>query len=428
MRYALLREVVLLALDTLRTNKLRSGLTVLGIVIGITAIVGMTSLIRGFDESLRDSIRELGPNTIFLAKFSGVSLAAGRDFDELLRRPNLTIEDAQAIEKLAPSVGVVDIWLGAGGPPTQERVTYRGDRTKMLGILGATEHFAEINFLGLQAGRFFTESEVARRRNVVVLGQTPYDALFGKSGTDPVGKKVRIGTMEYTVIGVVGKRPSAGGFNLGQDDFVVIPQTTYRKQFGIQVFRRGGITHQSVMIAAAPREDGLRESLVTEIEEIMRIRHGLTLDEANDFDVVTQDAALDVWNQVSRAVFLALVVISSIALMVGGIGVMAIMMISVTERTREIGVRKALGARRREILFQFLAEAAVLTAVGGILGIACGSSIGVLVSVATGFPVSLPWWSFALGLGFSAAVGIFFGMVPAIRAARLDPIEALRYE
>jgi putative ABC transport system permease protein len=427
-RYALLREVVLLALDTLRTNKLRSGLTVLGIVIGITAIVGMTSLIRGFDESLRDSIRELGPNTIFLAKFSGVSLAAGRDFDELLRRPNLTIEDAQAIEKLSPSVGVVDIWLGAGGPPTQERVTYRGDRTKMLGILGATEHFAEINFLGLQAGRFFTESEVARRRNVVVLGQTPYDALFGQSGTDPVGKKVRIGAVEYTVIGVVGKRPSAGGFNLGQDDFVVIPQTTYRKQFGIQIFRRGGITHQSVMIAVAPREDGLRETLVTEIEEIMRIRHGLTLDEANDFDVVTQDAALDVWNQVSRAVFLALVVISSIALMVGGIGVMAIMMISVTERTREIGVRKALGARRREILFQFLAEAAVLTAVGGILGIACGSGIGVLVSVATGFPVSLPWWSFALGLGFSAAVGIFFGMVPAIRAARLDPIEALRYE
>ena len=428
MRYALLREVVLLALDTLRTNKLRSGLTVLGIVIGITAIVGMTSLIRGFDESLRDSIRELGPNTIFLAKFSGVSLAAGRDFDELLRRPNLTIEDAQAIEKLAPSVGVVDIWLGAGGPPTQERVTYRGDRTKMLGILGATEHFAEINFLGLQAGRFFTESEVARRRNVVVLGQTPYDALFGQSGTDPVGKKVRIGTVEYTVIGVVGKRPSAGGFNLGQDDFVVIPQTTYRKQFGIQIFRRGGVTHQSVMIAAAPREDGLRESLVTEVEEIMRIRHGLKLDQANDFDVVTQDAALDVWNQVSRAVFLALVVISSIALMVGGIGVMAIMMISVTERTREIGVRKALGARRREILFQFLAEAAVLTAVGGILGVACGSGIGVLVSVATGFPVSLPWWSFALGLGFSAAVGIFFGMVPAIRAARLDPIEALRYE
>ena len=427
-RAGLLREVVLLALDTLRTNKMRSGLTVLGIVIGITAIVGMTSLIRGFDESLRASISELGPNTIFVAKFSGVSLAAGRDFDDLLRRPNLTVEDAQAIEKLAPSAGVVDIWLGAGGPPTQERVAYRGDRTTLMAILGATEHFAEINFLGLEAGRFFTAGEVDRRRNVVVLGQSPYDALFGKAGLDPIGKRVRIGAVEYAVIGVVGKRPAAGGFNLGQDDFVVIPQTTYRKQFGIQVFRQGGLTHQSVMIAAAPRSDAERATLVAEVEEIMRIRHGLKLDEPNDFDIVTQDAALDVWNQVSSAVFLALVVISSIALMVGGIGVMAIMMISVTERTREIGVRKALGARRREILFQFLAEAVVLTAAGGILGIALGSGIGVGVNLLTGFPVSLPWWSFAIGLGFSAAVGIFFGMYPAIKASRLDPIEALRYE
>ena len=160
----------------------------------------------------------------------------------------------------------------------------------------------------------------------------------------------------------------------------------------------------------------------------MRIRHSLTLDEPNDFDLVTQDAALDVWEQVSQATLLALVTISSIALMVGGIGVMAIMTISVTERTREIGLRKALGARRREILLQFLAEAVVLTSIGGILGIALGSAIGVIISLSTGFPVSLPWWSFALGLGFSAAVGIFFGMVPAIRAARLDPIEALRHE
>jgi putative ABC transport system permease protein len=183
-----------------------------------------------------------------------------------------------------------------------------------------------------------------------------------------------------------------------------------------------------VLIAVAPRTDGARASLLAEVEEIMRIRHELTLDEPNDFDVITQDAALNLWDQVSQATLLTLIVISSIALMVGGIGVMAIMTISVTERTREIGLRKALGARRREILFQFLAEAAVLTCLGGILGIAIGSAIGVTISVATGFPVSLPWWSFAIGLGFSAAIGIFFGMVPAFRAARLDPIEALRHE
>jgi putative ABC transport system permease protein len=424
----LVREILILALATLRTNKLRSGLTVLGVVIGITAIVGMTSLIRGFDNSLRDSITELGPSTIFVAKFSGVSLAAGRDFAELLRRPNLTVDDAKAIEKLAPSAGLVDIWLGAGGPPTQTRVFYRGESTKMLAVLGATERFADINFLDLEAGRFFTESEVNRRRNLVVLGQTPYQALFGRAGIDPIGKKVRVGPVEYTVTGVLGRRPAAGGFDLGQDDFVVIPETTYRRQFGIQVFRSGGQTHQSVLIAAAPREGATREALISEVEEIMRIRHGLRVDEASDFDVVSQDAALEVWGQVSRAIFLALVVISSIALMVGGIGVMAIMTISVTERTREIGLRKALGARRREILFQFLAEAAALTTVGGVLGIILGSAIGVTVNLATGFPVSLPWWSFALGLGFSATVGIAFGMVPAIRAARLDPIEALRYE
>ena len=428
MRFPLLREVVLVALDSLRANKMRSALTILGVVIGITAIVGMTSLIRGFDESLRDSIRELGPNTIFVAKFSGVSLAAGNEFADLLRRPNLTVDDATAIEKLAPSAGIVDIWLGAGGPPTQTRVFYGNERTKLLAVLGATENFANINFLDVQAGRFFTESEVSRRRNVVVLGQTPYQALFGASAADPVGKRVRIGAVEYAVVGVVGKRPSAGGFDLGQDDFVVIPETTYRKQFGIQIFRQGNATHQSVLIAVAPRNDGARAALLQEVEEIMRIRHELTLDEANDFDLITQDAALEVWDQVSQATLLTLIVISSIALMVGGIGVMAIMTISVTERTREIGLRKALGARRREILFQFLAEAAVLTCLGGILGIAIGSAIGVTISVATGFPVSLPWWSFAIGLGFSAAIGIFFGMVPAFRAARLDPIEALRHE
>ena len=425
---SLLREVVLLALDTVRTNKLRSALTTLGVVIGITSIVGMTSLIRGFDQSLRESIRELGPNTIFVSKFSGVSLAAGHRFAQLLRRPNLTVDDATAIEKLAPSAGLVDIWLGAGGPPTQTRVFHRNDQTKRLAVLGATENFASISFLDVQAGRFFTEGEVSRRRNVVVLGQTPYQALFGRAALEAVGKKVRIGPVEYTVVGVVGERPSVGRFDLGQDDFVVIPETTYRKQFGIQIFTHGGSPHQSVLIAVAPRSDGARQALLAEVEEIMRIRHSLTLDDPNDFDLVTQDAALNVWNQVSQATLLTLILISSIALMVGGIGVMAIMTISVTERTREIGLRKALGARRREILLQFLAEAVMLTSLGGVLGIALGSALGVTVSLATGFPVSLPWWSFAIGLGFSAAVGIFFGMVPAFRAARLDPIEALRHE
>src|ERR1043166_8803608 len=186
----------------------------------------------------------------------------------------------------------------------------------------------------------------------------------------------------------------------------------------------GAITN--IMISVLPRQGVPRSVAMADVERVMRIRHGLKLDEPNDFDLSTQDSFLKLWDRISQGTFLALVTISSIALMVGGIGVMAIMSISVTERTREIGVRKALGARRAEILFQFLMEAAVLTSFGGALGVALGSAIGWTVHFAAGFPISLPWWSFALGLGFSASVGIFFGMYPAVKASRLDPIEALR--
>jgi len=177
-----------------------------------------------------------------------------------------------------------------------------------------------------------------------------------------------------------------------------------------------------------PREGVSAKDAMDEIQRIMRVRHGLRLDQPDDFDMFTQDSILKLYERVSQATLFALVMISPIALMVGGIGVMAIMSISVTERTREIGVRKALGARRVEILFQFLMEASFLTSLGGILGIAFGSGIGLVVHLVSGFPVSLPWWSFAIGLGFSAAVGLFFGMYPAFKASRLDPIEALRYE
>ncbi|MFB3852965.1 MAG: ABC transporter permease [Vicinamibacterales bacterium] len=424
-RVALFADIVGIALDTLRANKLRSALTVLGIVIGITAIVGMSSLILGFDESLRNSIREMGPNTIFVSKFSGLSMSSGASFLDLMKRPNLTIPDARAIER-APSVAMVDVWLGAGGPGVQERLFYRNDRTRPIAILGTTEKFADINFLHLAAGRFFSETEVQHRRPVIVLGQTPVKALF--TNLDPIGKQVRVGRHLYTVVGVLDPRPGLGGFDTGQDDIAVIPYTTYQKQFGIDAMRIGRGEWRAIMIAVVPREDVPREQAQREVEEIMRIRHGLRLDQPNDFDIVTQDAALKLFTQITQGIFLALVVISSIALMVGGIGVMAIMMISVTERTREIGIRKALGARRREILWQFILEAVVLTSVGGILGILIGSAIGIGTAYFTDFPISLPWWSFAIGFGFSAGVGIFFGLYPAFKASRLDPIEALRYE
>ncbi len=431
LRSGLLGEIVTMSLDTLRTNKMRSALTVLGVVIGITSIVGMTSLLRGFDNSLRDSISQLGPNTIIVQKWGALSFASGKSFLEVARRPNLSREDALAIERDCPSVALIDVWLGAMGN-TQSRIYYGHDKTKAVAILGATENWASVNFAKLEMGRLFLPSEVDHRRQVVVLGKTPWESLF--PNIDPIGKVVRIGGNEFTVIGVLGKRPSPGGFSTGADDFAVIPYTAQEKFYGkVQKvrFTGGQLTNaavRSAMIAIVPNQDATREQAMAEAEAVMRIRHNLKLDEPNDFDLVTQDAILKVWDQFSQATFLALVVISSIALMVGGIGVMAIMMISVTERTREIGVRKALGARRREILWQFLIEAAFLTSAGGILGIILGSGIGLIIHWVSGFPISLPWWSFALGIGFSASVGIFFGLFPAIKASRMDPIEALRYE
>jgi putative ABC transport system permease protein len=413
-----------MAFETLRANKMRSALTIVGVVIGITAIVGMTSLVRGFDRSFREMLEGLGPNTIFVAKFSGISFMSGNDFIDLIRRPNLTPDDARALERLE-SVRFIDTMLGSGLSNSRERISYRGEETKRIQILGATEYFAQVGFIPLEAGRFFTAGELQHRRAVVVLGQTPLESLF--PFTDPIGKKVRVAGEQYTVIGVMGPRPSPGGFNVGQDDLAVIPYTRYQSQFGVASLNWSGGQHRDVTITVVPR-DGQRAVALREIEEVMRIRHGLRLDEPNDFDLVTQDAVARIWQQTTQAVFLALVVISSIALLVGGIGVMAIMTMSVTERTSEIGLRKALGAKPREILWQFLVEASVLTLAGGVLGVLLGSGTGLLVHFISGFPISLPWWSFALGLGFSASVGLVFGMVPAIRASRLDPIDALHHE
>jgi putative ABC transport system permease protein len=429
-RVGLVKEVVAMALDTLRSNKMRSGLTVLGVVIGITSIVGMTAMIRGFDQSLRDSIGAIGPNTIFIQRFGISSFANGGEIRQFLKRPNLSISDARALEQQATTLEYVDVELGAGpGPRTARRIYYRDLKTKNLLVLGTSEFFAEGTRIPILAGRFLNGTELQYRRNVVALGNTAYKALFEQSGTDPIGKTVRVGSERFEVVGVFDKRPSPGGFNLGADDFVVIPYTTFQTKFGLRAFSIGRMgTIMNIQISVLPREGVPLATALADVERVMRIRHGLKLDEPNDFDLLTQDAVLQLWDRISQATFFALVVISSIALMVGGIGVMAIMSITVTERTREIGVRKALGARRVEILFQFLMEAAFLTSLGGVLGIVLGSAIGWGVHFASGFPISLPWWSFAIGLGFSASVGIFFGMYPAFKASRLDPIEALRYE
>ncbi len=418
----LLAEILTMAVDTLRTNKLRSALTVLGVVIGVTSIVGMTSLIRGFGDQFESLIRQMGAETIYVAKLSISSIAGGKDFFDLMRRPDLTEEDAAAIKLGAPSARLVGTQLGGGPGSDGVRLSYKGTATKFMQIIGVGSNYPETNYLEMAQGRFFNEYEVDRRRNVVVLGAAPAEALF--PNLDPIDKKIRIGAEEFAVVGVLGKRPSLLGGN--PDEFAVIPITTYDKMFDPPRIR--GMLSRFLVISVVPYDGVPRSQVQAEVEQVLRSRHRLKVDLENDFDILTSDVLMRIFDQFTQAVSLALVVISSIALMVGGIGVMAIMTISVTERTREIGIRKALGAKRREILWQFLLEAVFLTSIGGLLGIALGSGVGMLVHVLTDFPVSLPWWSFALGIGFSATIGISFGMWPAFKASRLDPIEALRYE
>ena len=312
-RTGLVKEVVGMAFETVRTNKMRSGLTVLGVVIGITSIVGMTSLIRGFDQSLRDMIRAIGPNTIFIQRFGITSFANGAEITQLLKRPNLSLSDARALEQESTTLEFVDLELGAGpGPVTQQRIFYRDVKTKPLLVLGTSENFAAGTRIPILAGRFFNGTELQYRLNVVVLGNTAHKLLFEPDGVDPIGKFVRVGTQRFEVVGVFDERPAAGGFSLGQDDFVVIPYTSYQRVFGLRVgaVRVGGAsgTISNVQISVVARDGVDPKDAIADVERIMRIRHGLRLDEPNDFDISTQDQFLQLWDRISQGTFFALIV------------------------------------------------------------------------------------------------------------------------
>jgi putative ABC transport system permease protein len=394
---------------------MRSALTVLGIVIGITMVVGVTSLIRGFDSTITGQIQGMGPDTVFIAKFSIQSLTSGADFRELFSRPDITADDARAVRESVPAAKKVSMVYQSQGT----QAWYRGKRTSAAMVLqGVSAEFLEASDITLAAGRMLSQVDEMQRSDVVLLGAGPAQALFGAG--QGVGRHIRIAGREYRVIGVTEPRAIAGMVGGAADNFALVPSTNFRKLYGPDAGQPNMVVKAADRVAV--------ETLVRDVEALMRIRHGLRAHQPNDFDILTQESIMELWRQISTAIFMVLVALSSVALMVGGIGVMAIMLVSVTERTREIGIRKAIGARRGDILWQFLAEAAALAAAGGAIGVALGSGIGYVIYLATGFPVSLPWWSFAVPVAFSSVIGIFFGIYPASRAAGLDPVDALRYE
>ncbi len=411
-----IREAIVMALAAIKAHKMRAFLTVLGVLIGVTTVIAMVSIITGLNRSMSQQIESLGSNAIYVTKFE-IGITFGEPSEEERNRPPITFEDAMAVEQLCPSVEAVSPQNWGPGPKT---IKYGNNKVNYFQLIGVMPSYELVNNNYAEEGRFLTDGDVKYRAMVVVLGQDVADALF--SNLDPVGKEVSIAgrnfaPKKFTVIGVMEKRPSILGES--QNNFVLLPHTTYKKLYPEE---------KELLLIAKPKSPELMESALDEITQVMRIRRGLSADKPNNFALATQEDLMDMYRNITRAIYMVMVIISSIGLLVGGVGVMNIMLVSVTERTREIGIRKAIGARKKDILWQFLIEAMTLSGSGGILGIIIGLLLGELVGAVTPLAagVSVPW--IVLGFSFSVSVGLIFGIYPAYRAAKLDPIISLRYE
>ena len=415
MRLGILREIVNMALDSLRTHKLRSFLTLLGIVIGVMTVIGMVSIIQGLNRSFLSELESIGSDIIIVEKFEP-GIQVGRLSEEERQRKDFIFEDALAIQEECSYVKavvaslVVDLFADIP-------IKYQNKRSRDAYIVGMSEKQPEVLSVYLpERGRFFAESDVSHRTKVCVLGFDLAENLFPHSS--PLGKDIRIGPEKFRVIGVLKKRGSF--FGQSQDNFVGIPITTLMKHYP---YDRSGW-----QFIATPTQHEYLGDAMEQIINLLRVRRKVPFGQPNDFAVYTQDTIVDLYNQLTGAAYLVMIVISSIGLLVGGIGVMNIMLVSVKERTREIGIRKAIGARSGDILKQFLIEAVFLTATGGVIGILVGYGIAFLVKAATPLPASVTGWSVILGFVVSVSIGIFFGIFPAQKAAKLDPIVSLRYE
>ncbi len=406
---AQLFESVMLALASIWANKLRSMLTLLGNIVAVSSIITVVALITGVNEAVSDAIlSDLGADS-FTIQRTGVTQNED-DFERMRNNPLVTLEDADAVRRFATSVSAI-----MAQAQTATRVAYRDEELETLQIQGVSEEYLNFATFDAERGRMITPTEIKRRRLVTLIGWGTADRLF--AGADPLDKTIKIAGMPFTVIGVSKKKGAAFGQSL--DEFAVIPLGAYQRLFGAR---------QSLSLMVKPRDPTLAATAQDEARIALRVERRLKPAEPDNFGILASGSMMELFQTAVSGIAVLLVGIVGLSLLVGGIVIMNIMLMVVSERTREIGLRKALGAKRRDIMSQVLTESVTLSVVGGIVGIALGAMFSTIIASLTPVPSSVELWSVALGVIITAAVGLFFGWMPARRAAMLDPIEALRRE
>ena len=413
-----LGENSLMALDTLRNHKVRSFLTVLGVVIGVTAVIAVGSILVGLDRDVQESLEQFGSNTLFIFKFQP-GIHFGRLSAEERSRKPLTLEDGLAIKELCPSVKNVSVIVfprvGQGPRPIPE-ARYQG-RESDVNYNGTLPSYEQVEEARIAKGRFFSDAEDLHRAEVVVIGYDLDRALFPSE--DGLGKTILIAGHSYQVVGVLEKRKGNILRGEGSDVQALVPYRTYRKHN----------PNDDEHFVAALAYPGRKDAAEDEIRGLLRQRRRVPMDQPDTFGISSAERIANQFREITANIALLTIAISSIGLLVGGVGVMNFMLMSVTERTREIGVRKALGARRGDIIFQFLTEAMALTGSGGIIGVMVGAGISFLINrLVPNLPSAVPLWAVAAGVLVAMSVGLFFGIYPAVQASKLDPVDALRYE